>query len=512
MTTGATPLSPALARAAAPAPGTITVPGNALLVQPGQALAARVLAIAGGQVELALAGGRVSAQTNLPLVPGQTVELVVREAEAERVTLRLATPPAASTVTPAATRQTPQAIMEEAGLPAATARAVLAAVAQTGATPGTPADLTRLAARALESGVKAPADAAAFARLEAQGLPTTPAAVRGLATLLEGSPIGRALTGVLSDAGAAARATPGPPVPVGTPAAVPAPQGSAEPEANATPGSAAMVPRPPQGTPSPPALGVLPARPDQPAGGAAGTSPPLGAPPGGQGAALGELVARLTRLADAIADGAASGDPESFRAALRRLGHGLEAELARGQVPDEDTLRTRLHELASRPGPEAVLARAAERLSDSIAAQAFAGPTLPGSEQAQQGTSSQGVYLQVPLPGGQSAEVRINPDAHGEGPDGEDRPRRIAFLLHLSALGPVLIEATHGPTGTEAIVRLASADARAYVAQRARELAESLRRASESAGGVRVTVERFSGPPPTRLLPPPPATGLDFQA
>lgn len=473
-------------------------------MQPGQTVAARVLAIAGGQVELALAGGRVSAQTSLPLVPGQTVELVVREAEAERVTLQLATPPAATAVASAAAGPTPQAIMEEAGLPAATARAVLAAVAQAGATPGTPADLARLAARAHESGVRTPADAAAFARLEAQGLPTSPAAVRGLATLLEGSPIGRALTGVLSDAGAAARVTPGP--------AVPAPQGSAEPEANATPGSAAKVPQPPQVTPGPPVLGVPPARPDQPAGRATGTSPPLGAPPGGQGATLGNLVAHLTRLADSIATGAASGDPESFRAALRRLGHGLEADLARGQVPDEDTLRTRLHELASRSGPEAVLARAAERLSDSIAAQSFAGPTLPGSEQTQQGTSNQGVYLQVPLPGGQSAEVRINPDAHGEGPDGEERPRRIAFLLHLSALGPVLIEATHGPTGTEAVVRLTSSDARVYVAQRAHELAESLRRTSESPEGVRVTVERFSSPPPTRLLPPPPATGLDFQA
>lgn len=545
MTTGATPLSPALARAAAPvaptapAPGSITVPAHALPVQAGQALAARVLAVAGGQVELALAGGRVSAQTSLPLVPGQTVELVVREAAEDKVTLRLATPSTATGqtgTTPAPV--TPQSVMEDAGLPASAARSVLAALAQTGAAQGTPADMTRLAQRALDAGVKTPADAAAFVRLESQGLPTTPAAVRGLATLLEGSPIGRTLTGLLGDAGAAARPPAGSPAPAASSpatagpapgaqppaAATPAPLGaplpggtSPAPAASPTPGVAQTIAVPMPTAPGDtavqePAVNWPPQRPiGQPTPGADSSTSPTARQASPQAPGLGELVSRLTLLADSIADGAVSGDPAALRGALRELGHGVEAELLRGELSDKDSLRARLHELASRPGPESLLARTAERLADAVAAQALAGPTLPGSEQTSQGTQNQGVYLQVPLPGGQSAEVRVNPDAQGEGPDGEERARRIAFLLHLSALGPVLIEANHGPRGTEAIVRVTSSGARAYLAERASELAEGLRRSADEPDRVRVSVERFAGPAPTRLLPAPPPTGLDFQ-
>lgn len=495
-------------------------------------------------MELALAGGRVSAQTTLPLVPGQTVDLVVREAAEDKVTLRLSTPATGSgtaTATSTPTPATPQTMMEDVGLPASAARSVLAALAQTGATPGTPADVVRLAQGALGAGVKTPADAAAFVRLESQGLPTTPAAVRGLATLLEGSPIGRVLTGLLGEAGAVARppaggapaappqgavpaataqtpAAPGPPAPN---AAQPAPNGTVPVPAQPTPAPGAGV-APPGTMPTPIAPGELPGEPlanwptgrpiGQPVPGTADQASPAGA----RGAVskdpgLGDLVARLALLADSIAEGAASGDSVALRTALRELGHGVEAELLRGELSDKDSLRARLYELASRPGPETLLARTAERLADSVAAQAFAGPTLPGSDQATQGTQNQGVYLQLPLPGGQSAEVRINPDAQGEGADGEERARRIAFLLHLSALGPVLIEANHGPRGTEAIVRVTSSGARAYLAERSRELADALRRSAKDPDNVRVSVERFAGPAPTRLLPPPPPNGLDFQ-
>jgi hypothetical protein len=510
------------------------------MVSPGQALAARVLAVAGGQVELALAGRRVSAQTDLVLTPGQTVQLVVGDAEAERVTLRIA---GQGTTGSAPAAPSPSAILEEAGLPPNTARAILAAVSQTGTTPTAAADLTRLAVRAQESGVRSPAEATAFARLEAAALPTTPAAVRGLAALLEGSPIGRALATLLGEANAAARtpgtdgspASPTPPVTLRAPGA--AAQAPGSPVANwpsgplpsGQPGITGSIPAATPGTVPTPAQGTSPGAPSthegEPVANWPSTQRPIGqpgarpgeAPPQGRfrtapGGSLGDLVASLSRLADAVAEGATSGDPVALRNALRELGHGIEAELARGRVPDEETLRTRLHELASRPGTEAVLGRAAERLSDAIAAQTLAGATLPGSDPAIQGTQSQGVYVQVPLPGGQSAEVRVNPDAQGEGPDGEKRARRIAFLLHLSALGPVLIEATHGPTGTEAIVRVTSSLARSYLAERSHELADALGRAADRPNGVRIAVERFSGPPPARLLPPPPATGLDFQA
>jgi hypothetical protein len=223
-------------------------------------------------------------------------------------------------------------------------------------------------------------------------------------------------------------------------------------------------------------------------------------------------VATLSRLAEIVSNGATSGDPAALRSALAALGHGIEAELAAGGVPDKETVRAQLHRLVSEAGPELALARTADRLADAIVAQTLAGPTLPGSDPRAQGTPGQGVYLQLPLPGGQSAEVRVNPDGQGEGQDGEARARRIAVLLHLSALGPVLIEALHGPTGTEAIVRVSSAPARAYLAERSRELADALTRDRSSARSVRVAVERFSGPPPARLLPPPPSSGLDSLA
>src|SRR5690606_21948412 len=84
------PAGAAVAPGAGAGAGAIAVVGQAVPVSPGQALAARVLAARGGLVELALAGGRVSAESDLPLAPGQTLRLVVGEATAERIVLRLA--------------------------------------------------------------------------------------------------------------------------------------------------------------------------------------------------------------------------------------------------------------------------------------------------------------------------------------------------------------------------------------------------------------------------------------
>jgi hypothetical protein len=407
--------------------------------------------------------------------------------------------------------------------------------------------------------VRTPAEATAFARLEAAGLPTTPETVRGFAALVEGSPVGRALASLLGEAGAAAQApaaerpptgpaTPGSPAPAQAPpadAAPPAPGSAATrpaslpqtyapapgapPPGAAPPGTepapaagqpapaAPAVPAPPPaGTPAAAGEPALQGAPRPPAAARGDTAPPV---PGAATPAaarvsvspLAETVAQLSRLADALAEGAASGDPVSVRAAVAGLGHGIEAGLAHGRGVDDETLRGHLQRLATQAGPETTVARAADRLAEAVVAQALVGPTLPGSDPAATGSPSQGAYLQLPLPGGQSAEVRVNPDAGGQGRDGEKRGRRIAFLLHLSALGPVLIEANHGPTGTEAIVRVSSAPARAYLAGRTQELADALRRSSDTQG-VRVAVERFQGPPPERLVPPPPASGLELRA
>jgi hypothetical protein len=184
-----------------------------------------------------------------------------------------------------------------------------------------------------------------------------------------------------------------------------------------------------------------------------------------------------------------------------------------GEVPDRAPLRALLLALADHPGVDPAVARAAAGVADGIAAQALAGTSLPlppatAQVAAQDPSAQNGAYLQIPLPGGGTAEVRVAPDGGGDGRDG-DRPRTVAFLLHLSALGPVMIEATAGPTGVDATVRASGETARAFLGERAGELAESLRRASRSAS---VSVERMAGPPPERLLEPPPSPGLDLSA
>ena len=71
------------------------------------------------------------------------------------------------------------------------------------------------------------------------------------------------------------------------------------------------------------------------------------------------------------------------------------------------------------------------------------------------------------------------------------------------------MRATAGPAGVDATVRTAGEAARAFLGERSGELGDALRRTSRSA---RVSVERMSGPPPERLLEPPPASGLDISA
>ncbi|WP_217921654.1 hypothetical protein [Miltoncostaea oceani] len=516
MSTSVTPGAPAPAGpapaapvAAAGAPGAV-VTDRPLPVSPGQALAARVLAVQAGMVELSLAGGTVTAASDLPLEPGQTLRLVVGEAGADRVTLRLqpdapgpgGSPGAAAAA--AAARATPAGALAAAGIPAAAASALLAALAEAGAAPGDGAAATALATRAAAAGVGTPATAAAFARLDAAGLPTTPASVAGLARLLDGAPLGRAIATLL-DGAAAAAAAGGPPT-----GPAPGPGGLASPAAggwsNWTNGAGPIGPSPqnpvPMGVPGPMSNRVDP-------GGPFGPHPATPGPGGPATPITAAILGALADLTEGIGTGATSGSAELLRRAISDLGGNLEARLAAGDPPDAPPLRALLHALATHPGTDAALARSATGIADGLAAQGLAGATIPPPGAAAPDPAQQGAYLQVPLPGGGTAEVRVAPDGGHDAGDGRERPRRLAFLLHLSALGPVMIEATAGGGAVDATVRVGTDEARRFLAPLAGDLAASLRRAAPAAS---VSVERLPGPAPERLLAPPPPSGLDLSA
>jgi hypothetical protein len=494
VTPAAVPAAPAAAVPAAAVPGAIAVaPSQVLGVAEGQVLAARVIAASGGQVELALAGGVLTAASDLPMEPGATVRLQVAQTAADRVTLRLvpeALPGGATVPVPAG----PAVALAQAGVPSGAAASLLTALADAGVDVPPGAPTAALAARAAAAGVATPAQAAAFARLEAAGLPATRASVAGLAQLIEGAPLGRTLT-ALADALAARTGTP---APVHAPGGIPLPQ--------ADPRSTSIPPDPLRSFDQPPA--TVP--------GAGPKAAPAAGSEEGSPQSLRTLATALAAVTGDVAADATEGSAVALRRALADLGVGLEHRLHAGETPDRAPLRALLHALADHPAVDVSLARAAAGAADGIVAQALAGAALPvpaAPAQAAAATADpsaqNGAYLQIPLPGGGTAEVRVQPDGGGEGRDGGDRPRKVAFLLHLSALGAVMIEATAGPAGVDATVRTAGEAARAFLGERAGELGESLRRTSRQAS---VSVERMSGPPPERLLEPPPSSGLDTSA
>ena len=500
---------------AAPTPAAaIAVVAQALAVTPGQSLAARVIAVQAGLVELALAGGVVTAASDLPLEAGQTLRLVVESTTPDRVTLRIAPEQPPGGGAPAAAG--PAAAIAEAGVPASAASALLATMAEQGEPLPRGTAATALATRAAAAEVATPAQAAAFVRLATAGLPTTPATVTGLAELIEGPPLGRALTTLIDAATArvAAGTAPvaeSPESPAATSTALAAPAraalaASASPppvpgsSAGATP---APSPAPGGGVPSGTPVMVQVEQGRSPQGGPT----PAPTPPATPG--LGPLLDSLARLIHDIEGGSVDGRPEALRRAVAELGSGLEHRLAGGSVPDEPPLRSLLFALAGHPGADPSLARAAASVADGLSAQTLAGAVLPGGGAAAEPSTQAGAYLQLPLPGGGTAEVRISPDAGGEGGPSGGRPRRLAFLLHLSALGPVMIEASAGSGGVDATVRVGSDEARAFLSDRAGELAEGLRRSAPAAS---VSVGRMSGPPPERLLAPPPSSGVDARA
>lgn len=508
-----------------------------LPVNVGQMLAARVVSAAAGTIELAVAGTRLTAQSDLPVTAGDTLRLTVAEAGPQTVRLRVVPDLPPPGVSPGAAALTADDATRPDGMSASTARAVTATLAQLGTTSGADAAArTALLARAQAAGVQTPAQGAAFARLLAAGLPTTPAAVQGLATLTEGPALGQSLTMLTtptaptgSPAGAGPGAAAAPTLPPAPPAAAPggpsaapmpgapaspAPAAVTSPTASAVPapGSAPAGP-PPAGAPSvatsPPAIaGTTPPPAANAPAPAAAAAPPAAPPPAvatvpvPTAAALGDLVRQVA--ADAV-----SGDAERVQQAVARLGHGTEAHLRAGTAPPAETVRSALLQLAADPAAPHHLAQAADRAADATAAQALAAPALaPQLDPAQQGA-----YLQVPLPGGQTAEVRVMPDEGRDGGAGGSGTgsTRVAFLLHMSALGPVMVEATVGPTGVDAVVKAQSPTVRTFLEGQAPELAEGLARARPEGTRTRVSVDRLT-PPPQRLLPGPPAAGLDVAA
>lgn len=479
----------------------------------GQMLMARVLEIRQGEVDLALAGRRITAQTQLPMLQGESVQLQVTSASDRQVGLRL--------MAPSPTAEGQSGTTAFPGIPPTTARALTAAVATlpTALRPA-PGDLPALGQRAVAVGVQTPAQAAAFVRLAAAGLPTTPAAVAGLAQLIEGPPLGRSL----ADITAAAR----PPAPGGQPApsfaAAPPPSGTPTPPGGNAP---AALPGAPTGTAAPGAEARAPATaaPSPPgqtvvSGTPAGTppAPPPGAPaaakaiapdaPAGTAvraaSAPPATLLALSDLVDTVAERAVRGDAHHLREAIRDLGHGLEQRLlARDQV--DQTVRSLLLAVGRDPEVPAATARLADRTADAVAAQQLAPATVDPSANT--------AYLQIPLPGGQSAEIHVTRDG-GDGHEDADRVSgtRIAFLLTMSSLGPLMVDATVADDGVEAVVRAHNAEVDAFLTERAGELADALGNALGIEGGARVQVRSGGAPAPSRLLAGPPSTGLDVQA
>lgn len=498
-------------------------------VNVGQMLAARVVAASEGTLELAVAGTRITAQSDLPLAAGDTVRLAVAEAGPETVRLRVVPdlPTAASPATTAAASAAADEAVRPEGMPASTARAVMTTLAQLGASAGAdPAARSALLARAQAAGVQTPAQGAAFARLLTAGLPTTPAAVQGLAALTEGPMLGQSLALIGGSASPVTSTTPGAPtsvaggtVPVPT-GPVPAGPPSTPPPASVSPGTAATAVGEPPAAPGPgtaapaPSAAAPSATPTTPpaapqtlssshaAPSATPANPAAAAAPALPGTALADLVRQ-------VASDAVSGDAERVRQAVTTLGHGTEAHLRAGTAPPADTVRGALLQMATDTVTARHTALAADRTADALAAQNLAGPALA----PQIDPSQQGAYMQMPLPGGQTAEVRVMPDEGRGGDDGRSGggTTRVAFLLHMSALGPVMVEATVGPAGVDAVVKAQSPSVRTFLESQASELAEGLARVRPDGARTRVSVDRLT-PPPPRLLPGPPASGLDVAA
>jgi len=165
----------------------LTLQGEALPWRPGQILQARVLEAAGEGFLLLLAGRKLRVQSQVPLVRGQELQLlVVGRDQGGRLILRIIASPLAG-----AARLDParvEGLLGELGVEATPANTRLAVELLRQGLPVTPDILARLGS-ALGRQEPSSAGAAALVWLWGQGLPLKETFVKPLATLLqEGAP------------------------------------------------------------------------------------------------------------------------------------------------------------------------------------------------------------------------------------------------------------------------------------------------------------------------------------
>ncbi|HMM48013.1 MAG TPA: hypothetical protein PKE32_00145 [Miltoncostaeaceae bacterium] len=494
-------IPPPLTGAPIRADGALSLPARTLTVEVGQVLAARVIDVDSdqGTVRLAIAGGQMLATGGSQLRPGDLLRLGVTEASGQRILLSPLPAQAAGAAgaVPAADAAL-AARLQATGLSARVAGTLAAVLAPDGG-PAVDIDPAALGARAQEAQVgTSPARALAFARLVAAGLPTPPATVAGLGELLTGAPLGRTLAGI-AEALRGSTLPAAPPAPTASPLLAPAAS-----EADVAPPRSGALPAGGSDRPSG-ATTAVPAR-ESSAGG-----PRVGGGAGTTGVAGSSttIAASFAALLERIGDGAVRGDGEGLRAAILALGAHTGRGTAGVERP-EATLRTLLLSIADASAGDTPLARSASLTAQAIGAQTPAGPAagaplgLPAL--------NEGLYLQLPLPDGGSAQVRIARRDRGDDEAGAPggRARDVAVLLDLSALGPVLITARTGDGPVDARVRVEREDSRAFLARQADALARALNATGESAACVRV--EAVPQAPPRSLLAPPPTVGLDRRA
>jgi len=218
--------------------------------------------------------------------------------------------------------------------------------------------------------------------------------------------------------------------------------------------------------------------------GSGGSDPTLQA----QARALAATIASLT-------GGATLGPDADLAAMARMLGRGVEARLVAGDASDVTSLRSNLLALAGSDSASMAVRQMAGDIAAQISAQALAG------------VIGDGQYLQLPLPGGASAEILLPDPDDGDGRGGGARSATTArILLDLPTLGRVEVDAIVATDATMARVRARDDGGRLALADALPELRQAL----AGRGDVHVQIEPAE--PATSLLPPPPPLGLEMEA
>lgn len=216
---------------------------------------------------------------------------------------------------------------------------------------------------------------------------------------------------------------------------------------------------------------------------------------GGSDPALQAQIRSLAATITSITGGATLGSGSDLAETIRLLGRGIEARLAAGDATAITSLRSGLLAIAGNDGASAAVRQMAGDLAAQVSAQALAG------------VIGDGQYLQLPLPGGASAEILLpDPDDDSGRPGGDGGATTARILLDLPALGRVEIDAIVAADATLARVRAQDDGGRIALA----EALPELRQALSGRGDVHVQIE--PGEAATSLLPAPPPLGLELEA